>query len=59
MVVEFSNMLKETLSKMGNTIQHERDAQDDAAYNLVNNSRLMDFIPPEMIQQLKNSSTNK
>ncbi|EFC50693.1 predicted protein [Naegleria gruberi] len=58
MVVEFSNMLKETLAKMGNTIQQERDLQDDAAYNLVNNSRLMDFIPPEMINSLKMGATN-
>ncbi|KAG2374312.1 hypothetical protein C9374_010882 [Naegleria lovaniensis] len=58
MVVEFSNMLKETLAKMGNTIQQEKEFQDDSTYNLVNNSRLLDFIPPEMIQNLKMTANN-
>jgi len=57
MVVEFSNMLKETLAKMGNTIQNERAMQDDTNLNLVNNSRLADFLTPEMIQSLKSTTT--
>ena len=31
---------------------------DREIYNLVNNSRLMDFIPPEMINSLKMGTTN-
>ncbi|KAL9648862.1 hypothetical protein ABK040_003792 [Willaertia magna] len=68
MVVEFSAMLKETLNKMGNTIQQEYreniiggnhlenvvvgNNNHMGIPNLINNTRLSEFLTPEMLQSL-------